>query len=338
MSVTGAASSTVDMLRLEHPRTIEDIYSDTYSNGDIAEIRDPASWLRQLAHQYLLAQTDLQRLHHLCGRGFDRTDPRIRTIERNYETLCQGVRYIYEQAKADGTASHEWMQTELMAVANASQKFTMEVWQAILTRNEEPGQQAVYQAMQITRINDALSFLQTADLQRNQEQAIFRRNLGEWADRQQTTTNQLMLEQQRLRAVIDSTQAAIRQVTEAGQPEQRPRPSYLQADPVANRRIRPPAIPFEDPEPREEGPAPHRPPEGANEEARDERIARLIAQTIANTLATQPARAANEAGAPSDLRAPRVARLKLENPTKFDGKPKTQFRTWWDSVQDYIRF
>jgi hypothetical protein len=77
MSVTGAASSTVDMLRLEHPRTIEDIYNDTYPNGDIAEIRDPASWLRQLAHQYLLAQTDLQRLHHLCGREFDRNDPRI---------------------------------------------------------------------------------------------------------------------------------------------------------------------------------------------------------------------------------------------------------------------
>jgi len=229
MSVTGAASSTVDMLRLEHPRTIEDIYSDTYPNGDIAEIRDPASWLRQLAHQYLLAQTDLQWLHHLCGRGFDRNDPRIRTIERNYETLCQGVRYIYEQAKADGTASHEWMQTELMAVANASQQFTMEVWQAILTCNKEPGQQAVYQAMQITRINDALSFLQTADLQRNQEQAIFRRNLSEWADRQQTTTNQLMLEQQRLRAVIDSTQAAINKSQKQGNPSRDPvRVTYKQ--------------------------------------------------------------------------------------------------------------
>jgi hypothetical protein len=33
-----------------------------------------------------------------------------------------------------------------------------------------------------------------------------------------------------------------------------------------------------------------------------------------------------------------VARLKLDNPAKFDGKPKTPFRTWWDSVRDYIRF
>jgi len=74
----------------------------------------------------------------------------------------------------------------------------MDVWQAILTSNEESGQQAMFQAMQITRLNDALSFLQTADLQRNQEQAIFCRNLREWADRQQTSTNQLLLEQQRL--------------------------------------------------------------------------------------------------------------------------------------------
>jgi len=77
------------------------------------------------------------------------------------------------------------MQTELMAAANVSQQFTLEVWQAILTCNEEAGQQAMYQAMQITRINDELAFLQMADLQRNQEQAIFRRNLSKWADRQQ---------------------------------------------------------------------------------------------------------------------------------------------------------
>jgi len=59
MSATGAASSTVDMLRLEHPRTIEDVDNDTYPDNDIVEIREPASWLPQLAHQHLLAQTDL---------------------------------------------------------------------------------------------------------------------------------------------------------------------------------------------------------------------------------------------------------------------------------------
>jgi hypothetical protein len=196
MSVTRAASSTVDMLRLEYPRNIENIYNDTYPNNDIVEIREPASWLRQLVHQHLLAQTDLQHLRHVCGGEFDRNDRRIQSIERSYETLFQGLRYIYDQAKVDGGASHEWMQTELMAAANASQQFTMDVWQAILTHNEESGQQAMFQAMQITRLNDALSFLQTADLQRNQEQAIFRRNLSEWADRQQTATNQLLLEQQ----------------------------------------------------------------------------------------------------------------------------------------------
>jgi hypothetical protein len=120
MSATGAAPSTIDMLRLEHPRTIEDVYNDTYPNNDIVEIREPASWLRQLAHQHLLAQTDLQRLRQVCGGEFDRTNRRIRSIERSYETLFQGLQYIYEQAKADGGASPEWMQTELMAAANAS--------------------------------------------------------------------------------------------------------------------------------------------------------------------------------------------------------------------------
>ena len=165
---------------------MENIYNNTYPDDDSVEIQEHASWLHQLAHQHRLAQDDLQRFRQICGGEFDRSDRSIRAIERNYEILFQRVRYIYEQAKAEGGASHEWMQTELMAAANASQQFTMGVWQAILTHNEETGQQAVYQATQITRINDALSFLQTADLQRNQEQAIFRRNLSEWADRQQT--------------------------------------------------------------------------------------------------------------------------------------------------------
>ena len=139
--------------------------------------------------------------------------------------------------------------------------------------------------------------------------------------------------------MVDSTQAAIRQVAGAGQTEKRNLLSYLQAAPAATCRIRPPAIPTEDPEPREGSPAPVRTQGEAaeNEETRDAHIARLIAQTIASTLATQTAPTANGPSAPADLRAPRVTRLKLENPTKFDGKPKTPFRTWWDSVRDYIR-
>jgi len=228
------------------------------------------------------------------------------------------------------------MQTELMAAANTSQQFTVEVWQAILTRNEEAGQQAMYQAMQITRINDALAFLQTVDLQRNQEQAIFRRHLSEWANRQQTATNQLMREQQRLQTEVDSTQAALLQVAEAGQAERRVVPSYLQAAPAATapRRIRPPAVSMEEAEPS----APRTPDDTRQaEDNLDERLARIIAETIAYTRSTQATRTTNQ-NASTGLPAPRVARLKLENPTKFDGKPKTPFRTWWDSVRDYIRF
>ena len=233
------------------------------------------------------------------------------------------------------------MQTELMAAANASQQFTVEVWQAILTHNEEAGQQVMYQAIRINRINDALAFLQTADLQRNHEQAIFRQNLSEWADRQQTATHQLMLEQQRLRTEVDSTQAALLQVTEAGQPERRTIPSYLQAAPAATppRRIRPPAVPTEEADPPQEQPTASRMPDDTRqaEENPDERLARIIAETIANTLTAQATRMTNSS-ASTGLPAPRVTRLKLENPAKFERKPKMPFRTWWDSVRDYIRF
>jgi len=60
MSASGAASSTLNQLRLEQPRSAEDIYNDTYPDNDSVEIQQPASWLRQLVHQHWLAQADLQ--------------------------------------------------------------------------------------------------------------------------------------------------------------------------------------------------------------------------------------------------------------------------------------
>jgi len=73
------------------------------------------------------------------------------------------------------------------------------------------------------------------------------------------------------------------------------------------------------------------------EENPDERLVRIIAKTIANTLSAQATRTTNPSPS-TGLPAPRVLRLKLENPAKFDGKPKTPFRTSWDSVRDYIIF
>jgi hypothetical protein len=120
MSATGAVSSTVNLLRLEYPRSADDINNDTYPNNDSVEIHEPASWLRQLAHQHQLAQADLLRFRQICGGEFDRNDRQTRSIERSYEVLLQGVRYIYEQTQADAEISAEWIQTELMATANAS--------------------------------------------------------------------------------------------------------------------------------------------------------------------------------------------------------------------------
>jgi len=34
----------------------------------------------------------------------------------------------------------------------------------------------------------------------------------------------------------------------------------------------------------------------------------------------------------------RVPRLKLKNPSKFDGTPSVTFRSWWTSVRRYFRF
>jgi len=104
MLASGAVSSTVNLLRVEHPRSVEIIYNKTYLFDNSTEIWEPASSLRQLAHQHQLAQDDLPQFRQICGGHFNRNDHSIWVIKQNYEILFQDIRYIYEQAKVDGGA------------------------------------------------------------------------------------------------------------------------------------------------------------------------------------------------------------------------------------------
>jgi len=105
MSFTGAASSTIDMLPLEYPRNIGNIYNDTYPENVSVEIREPASWLRQLAHQRQLAQTDLQRLHHICGGELIRmTTASVRPSE--VTKLCSKAYNTYTSRQKQTSEPH----------------------------------------------------------------------------------------------------------------------------------------------------------------------------------------------------------------------------------------
>lgn len=56
------------------------------------------------------------------------------------------------------------------------------------------------------------------------------------------------------------------------------------------------------------------------------RLAAAITTAQAATPVTTPPKRAN------------TAKMRMDNPAKFDGKPKTQFRLWWESVQEYVAF
>ena len=137
MSTQGAASSNVDMLRLEYPRSITEIVEFTVVNDETVEVHDPPVWMRQMIHQYTSARRDLVRLYEACGNTFDRNDRRIRDIKQNYQVLADGIHYVYDQAKSDPVVTRDWIQTELTATAQATQEMSQQLWQVILAKNEE---------------------------------------------------------------------------------------------------------------------------------------------------------------------------------------------------------
>jgi len=196
--------SNVDMLRLEYQRTALEVYSDTETDQPTIDLPNPTARVRLLVTQHQQAQWDLEQLHGMCGDAYDRADRRIIAIERNYHLLIQALEYVYKTAEANTTVSHEWMQMELMRTASAAQKFTTDVWTAITSRDKDQAEKQGYQITQITRLNDAVQFLQVADRKRAEEQQTWNTNCEQWARNQQEESERLAKEQQRLRMEVSA--------------------------------------------------------------------------------------------------------------------------------------
>jgi len=188
-------SSDFNMLRLEAPRDLLQITDGTPRLEQAVEIANPAVWVRTLVHQQQQAENDLQRLTELCGHTYDRTDRQTREIEQAYQTLVEGTRYVYDRVNANEKIAEEWICSELSKAANAYQSLARNVWQAIIKRTNEANERQICQATQLTRVNDALSFLAEANAARNQHLANFQANVELWAaahqNRVATLENQL---------------------------------------------------------------------------------------------------------------------------------------------------
>jgi len=100
-------SSDFNMLRLEAPRDLLQITSGTPSPEQSVELANPAVWVRTLVHQQRQAESDLRRLTELCGDAYNRTDRRTQEIERAYQTLAEGTRYVYDRVNANEKIAEE---------------------------------------------------------------------------------------------------------------------------------------------------------------------------------------------------------------------------------------
>ena len=176
-----STTSDVNMFRLEAPRDVLQITDGTQPDEQALEIQNPAKWLQILAQRQRQAEEDLHRLAGMCGNTIDLADERMRDIERAYQMLSEGTRYVYDRLGANEKVTERWIRTELANAASAYQAFTRDVWQAIIDRTQEGGQQQINQATQIARVNDALAFLTEANTARSEHLVRFQGNIETWA-------------------------------------------------------------------------------------------------------------------------------------------------------------
>jgi len=164
-----AASSNVDMLRLKYPSTAVEIYADRGPSQPSVEIRHPAAWVRLLVTQQRQAQWDVEQLYMACATMFDRGDRWIQQIEQNYTLLAGALEHVYNTAQNETAVTSEWMQTELMRVAGAAQKFTSDIWAPIIQRDQEKANEDLNRNTWVLRLRDAIQFPQVASQQRLEE-------------------------------------------------------------------------------------------------------------------------------------------------------------------------
>jgi len=216
-------TSKVDMLRLEHPSSVVQVYTGDTPLQPSIDLKDPRAWLRLLVSQQRQAQLDLEQLHTVCGSAYDRSDKRIQRIEETYTQILGALEYVYGQAQANAWASSEWMQTELMRTANAAQKFTNDVGAAIQMRDQEKTNEDINRDTCILWVKDAVQFLQVASQQRLEEQAAWNQNCEDWAVQQQAATAQLAAQQQTMETQVSAL------ISTAAKKKQRRTPTYLQS-------------------------------------------------------------------------------------------------------------
>ena len=84
------------MLRLEARKDILQITDGTSQAEGAVEITNPASWVRALVKQQKQVEADYRQLTELCGNAVDHTDQRIQRVERAYQELSDGTRYVYD--------------------------------------------------------------------------------------------------------------------------------------------------------------------------------------------------------------------------------------------------
>jgi len=197
-----STASDFNMLRLEAPWDLLQITDGTTPPEQTLELANPAVWVRTMARQQKQAERDLRQLTELCGNTIDTTDQRMVRIEEAYQTLAEGTRYVYDRVNANEEITENWVRTELANTVNAYQTLAQNVWQAILERTDKSNQWQICQAIQLTRVNDALAFLAEANIARSQHLATFQGNVELWAADHQRKMNRVEEELQRAREEI----------------------------------------------------------------------------------------------------------------------------------------
>jgi len=156
-------SSDFNMLRLEAPRDLVQITEETPAPEQALRVANPAVWVRTIARQQQQVKNDLRQLTELCGNTIDRTDQRMQQIEKAYRILAEGTRYVYDRVNANEEIAEACVHSELANAANVYQTLAQNVWQAIMERTTDDNQRQICQATQLTRVNDALAFLNEAN-------------------------------------------------------------------------------------------------------------------------------------------------------------------------------
>ena len=177
-----SAISSTSMLHIEYPPSAMEIKPGNFPTPRAVPVPEAPYWVQAWAYRQEQAQDDMVQLYNTITDVDMRASAQFKQIEDNYDSIYMGTKCMFDYAENQTQEIKNNLDGKIAEVASSHEAFTSEARQMITTNTQGKKEKWRARAVETQRIKDAVAFVQQIGMEKEDEEAIFRSNLDNWAE------------------------------------------------------------------------------------------------------------------------------------------------------------